>query len=129
MYMADAPVSVEQRLRWLTDRAEISEVLARYASSIDLRDWPRLETCLTPDVTTDYGALGRHENREHVIRSISGTLPGFDATHHMITNHEISIEGDTARTRAYLNVIHHLSGFAEGDHVTLRGHYDHEWLR
>lgn len=121
--------NLESTVRRLADRAEIGEVLARYASSIDLRDWARLESCLTPDVTTDYGELGRHTNREHVVRSISGTLPGFDATHHMITNHEIAIDGDTARTRAYLNVIHYLSGFAGGDHVTLRGHYEHEWVR
>lgn len=116
-------------VRYLLDRAAISDLLFRYASSLDTRDWERLETCFTPDVASDYGDLARHESREHLVRWVRRALSGFDVTHHMSTNHEITIEGDTARSRSYLHVVHTLALDGAPHTIALRGHYTKDYVR
>ena len=41
------------------DKAQIAEVLIRYATGIDFKDWPLLRTCWTDDVDVDYGEVGQ----------------------------------------------------------------------
>lgn len=43
----------------LEDKSEIGEVLIRYATGIDQRDWDLFRTCWTPDVVADYGEIGQ----------------------------------------------------------------------
>jgi len=116
-------------VRYLLDRAAISDLLFRYASSLDTRDWERLATCFTPEATSDYGEGARHGSREHLIRWVRRALSGFDVTHHMSANHEIAIEGDTARSRSYLNVVHTLRADGGPQTITLRGHYTKDCVR
>ena len=40
------------------DRQDISEVLVRYATGIDRRDWPLFRTVFTDDCELDYGEIG-----------------------------------------------------------------------
>lgn len=116
-------------LAWLLDRAAISDLLFRYASSIDRRDWERFSSCFTEDVAVDYGDLGGAAGREQLVRRVRRGLSGFDTTHHISTNHEISITGDTALSWSYLHVVHYLAGAGGVDHITLRGHYTKDYAR
>ena len=40
------------------DRQDISDLLVRYATGIDRRDWPLFRTVFTPDCHCDYGEIG-----------------------------------------------------------------------
>ena len=40
------------------DRAQIIEVLIRYATGIDSKNWPLFRTCWADEVDLDYGDLG-----------------------------------------------------------------------
>ncbi len=40
------------------DKAQIAEVLIRYATGIDSKDWPLFRSCWTDEVDVDYGELG-----------------------------------------------------------------------
>lgn len=40
-------------------KADISEVLLRYATAIDTKDWDLLRCCFTDGVDADYGEIGR----------------------------------------------------------------------
>ncbi len=40
------------------DRQDISELLVRYATGIDRRDWPLFRTVFTDDCVLDYGEIG-----------------------------------------------------------------------
>jgi len=40
------------------DRQDIAEVLLRYATGIDRRDWPLFRTAFTDDCELDYGEIG-----------------------------------------------------------------------
>ena len=41
------------------DREQIAEVLIRYATGIDSKDWPLLRSCWTDEIDVDYQQLGR----------------------------------------------------------------------
>ena len=46
----------------MDDHHKITEVLVRYATGIDSRDWKLFRTCFTDDAHFDYGYLGTFEN-------------------------------------------------------------------
>jgi len=39
-------------------RADVADVLVRYATGIDQRDWALFRTCFTEDCEADYGGIG-----------------------------------------------------------------------
>jgi hypothetical protein len=41
-----------------SDHELIGDVLVRYATGIDTKDWPLFRTCFTDDVNADYGDIG-----------------------------------------------------------------------
>ena len=120
--------SLEQQVQWLADRAEISDVLFRYFSSTDLRDWNRWGDCLTEDVEIDLG-FGQRTGREDVIRWVEAALVDVDATHHMSSNHEITIDGDTATVRSDLLTTHVVVHEGIEERLTAGGIYNHVLVR
>ena len=45
-------------LQEIADRIEIDDLLTRYATAVDGKDWDLYETCFTPDVSIHYTAPG-----------------------------------------------------------------------
>jgi ketosteroid isomerase-like protein len=121
---------MQRTLEYLLDRAEIIDVLNRYATALDGRDWKRLATCFTPDAVALYGpVLGRHEGFAAIEELCRGALEPLDSSHHMITNHEIQIDGDQARTHCYLHAQHTKAGTEGGDNFVIGGAYIDELVR
>lgn len=48
------------------DRQDISDLLVRYATGIDQRDWPLFRTVFTADCELDYGEIGAWEGVDAV---------------------------------------------------------------
>ena len=48
----------ELSLREISDRIQINDLLVRYTSAIDEKDWALLDTCFTPDAHVDYVSSG-----------------------------------------------------------------------
>ena len=53
------------------DRLEIAEVLLRYATGIDRRNWSLFRTVFTDDCDLDYGEIGAWHGAEAVTSSCS----------------------------------------------------------
>ena len=45
-------------LQEISDRIEIDDLLTRYATGVDRKDWDLWETCFTDDARIDYTAFG-----------------------------------------------------------------------
>ena len=120
--------SLEQQVRWLLDRAEISDVIFRYFSSVDLRDWESWGSCLTDDAEIDL-EFGKQVGRENVVQWAADGLADVDATHHMSSNLEITIDGDTATVRADLLTTHVVAREGVVERLTAGGVYDYTFLR
>lgn len=85
----------------LSDRLEIDDLLTRYATGVDRKDWDLWETCFTPDARIDYTAFGGIAGDVKEVRAwLEKTMDMFLMSQHMILNKEISLDGDTATSRA-----------------------------
>jgi hypothetical protein len=47
----------EDKLQFLFDRADISDVHLRYATEVDTRDWPLFRSCFTDEIENDSSSL------------------------------------------------------------------------
>jgi len=50
-----------------TDKDQIAEVLIRYATGIDSKDWSLLRSCWTDEIDVDYQQLGRFASADAII--------------------------------------------------------------
>jgi hypothetical protein len=66
------------------DQAQIGEVLIRYASGIDQRDWDLFRTCWTADVVADYGAIGRFSGIDALTDFMFASHDAMGPTHHRL---------------------------------------------
>ena len=115
---------MDKSLELLIERHNICELLYRYGSSLDDRNWARLASCFTPDAVALYGAeLGQQDGYAAIERACRSALEPLDSSQHIITNPEIEIEGETARSRCYLHAQHTKKGKLGGDNLTIGAMY------
>ncbi len=90
----------------MADRIGMDDVLTRYATAIDSRDWELLDTVFTPDAHLDYRSAGGVEGAYSEVRQwLADVLPIFDVTQHFVVNREFDHGDDEARVRScFLNV-------------------------
>ncbi|OBH11156.1 nuclear transport factor 2 family protein [Mycobacterium sp. E1747] len=121
------PDGAEARLQWLVDRAEIGDLLTAYALGVDAKNWPAIAALFTDDGVIE-SPLGSFPASEY-SRYAGAVVEPFWATHHMITNHAVTIDGDRATSRAYLQAIHLSEPSDPMRHADIGGWYDHEYVR
>jgi hypothetical protein len=97
----------------LTDREELVELLARYASIADTRDFDELpKTVFTDRVLVDFESVGSgpasEVERDAFMQQLRAFFADWQATHHSITNHRVRVDGDTASIRAHIHAQHWL---------------------
>ncbi len=117
------------RLQELVDHVEIGDVLARYCSALDCRDWAGLESVFTADATCDYGALGNPHSAAEIASLIRSTIGDLDVTQHLIGNVTVAVSGDAATADCYLISQHIRAGAPGGDHYLLGGRYSDRLVR
>jgi hypothetical protein len=103
------------------DKAQIAEVLIRYATGIDAKDWPLLRTCWTDEVDIDYGDLGHFTNADEFTALMTQIHDGMGQTYHRISNLVIKVDGDRATARFTWSVrtiaqLHRRCGRSTGAH-------------
>jgi len=90
-------------LQQIADRIEIDDLLTRYATALDAKDWDLFASCFTPDAFIDYtGAGGIKGALPEVRQWLAQVMAGFPMTQHLVTNRAIQIHGDTATCRSCL---------------------------
>jgi len=109
----------------VNDRSAISELLVRYATAQDARDWELLASCFTDDARLDYDTSGVFDRPQFIEHCRVGLAP-MKATLHYVTNHVVDVDGDHARSTSYV-----LAQHVRADDVTftLGGSYHDELVR
>ncbi len=88
-------------LQTLIDRAEITDLLTRYARAVDRQDWGLFRSVFTADARIDYTQVGGVAGDvEEVVGFLTPTMAMFEAVQHLISNIEFEIDGDEARVTA-----------------------------
>jgi 3-phenylpropionate/cinnamic acid dioxygenase small subunit len=114
-------------------RLEIAEVLVRYATGIDQRDWDLFRTCFTPDCHADYGDIGVWDGIDELTAWMDSAHQGAGHTLHRISNptiapaEAIAPEEPRATARCYVDAI--VMGADNLSGVRAVGFYDDELVR
>jgi hypothetical protein len=87
----------------LSDRLAVSDVLDAYARGIDTKDWSLVTSVFTDDASLDYTAFGGPKgSRDEIVSWLRAAVSAFAMTQHHITNRNITLVGDEARSMAEL---------------------------
>jgi 3-phenylpropionate/cinnamic acid dioxygenase small subunit len=88
-------------LELLADRLAIADVLTRYAWSLDTKVFDGLDDVFTADAHIDYTSSGGTAGAFPEVKAwLASVLPHFPVYQHLVTNVDVTIEGDTATSRA-----------------------------
>ncbi|MGH3167539.1 MAG: nuclear transport factor 2 family protein [Trebonia sp.] len=129
------PTDLESRIRRLEDRAEISELVIKYAVGVDRRDWKMFAGCFTDPAYTDFSELGSAAGsspRGELVDRIASVLDGYTVTQHLSPNHLIEFDDadpDRAVCSSYMYAQHVRQGPAGGEFYLLRGWYANHVVR
>ncbi len=111
----------------MSDRADITEVLLRYATGIDRRDWDTFRTAFTADCVLDYGEIGSFAGVAAVTEFMEQSHSMAGHTMHRLSNIVVTLDGDRATARTYVDGLILAPDNASG--VNAVGIYDDDLLR
>lgn len=109
------------------DRQDITEVLLRYATGIDRRDWALFRTVFTDDCELDYGEIGVWKGVDAVTEFMQQAHALAGHTMHRLTNQVITVDGDEAQARTYVDALILVGDNKSG--VNGIGYYDDDMVR
>ncbi len=106
------------KLQELADRSEIAEVIYRYSTGVDGKDWELFRTCFTDPVNADFTSIGAPAPRtfplDTWVRVVQKTVSPFKVTQHYNSNVTIQVDGDHASAIVYLKARHLRADDPEG---------------
>ena len=109
------------------DRQDISDLLVRYATGIDRRDWPLFRTVFTDDCELDYGEIGAWNGVDAVADFMEKVHALAGHTLHRLSNQVIAVDGDQAVARTYVDALIMVGDNTSG--VNGIGFYDDDIVR
>jgi hypothetical protein len=87
-------------LQEISDRMEITDLLARYSAAIDGRQWDELDALFTEDAVIDYTEMGGVRGSLAEQKAfLAENVPVFPVSQHLAATSTFEIDGDTARVR------------------------------
>ena len=100
----------------MADREDIIDLAVRYAWALDSKQIEVLREVFLPDATAMLRGV-QCDGVDAIIARIGGSILRLDCTQHLISNHQIVVDGDRATHRCQLQSQHVRDG-AEGGSVT-----------
>ena len=111
----------------LADRIAAQDLLTRYATAVDRRDWEQYRSIFTADAEIDYTSAGGIAGTvDEVVEFLSTSLELFEMTQHLVSNIDLEVNGDSATVTAMFNNPMRLPG---GDTWFTGGWYHHDLVR
>ena len=126
--MAATILSADPAIRVLHDRADVTDVLYRYASTIDRFDHAGLRSVLADDLWAQYGNADPVVGGDAVASWIGEATAGVVWQHHLLSVYHVEVDGDRASALVY----HTSHQVFEDDPETAKllvGRYHNELLR
>jgi hypothetical protein len=112
----------------MIDRQEIVDLTIRYTWIIDHGPREQLREIFTDDAVF-FLDVRRMNGVNEIIDKVDGTLGPLSSSQHLISNHQVQIDGNNATCSCYLQAQHTLHGTEGGDNYILAGHYLDELIR
>lgn len=114
---------MESALQEHLDRQAVKDVTIAYCWALDRHEFDRLSEVFLPDATA---RLGDEEcdGIDAIIARVTRALGPLDDSQHIISNHEVAIDGDTATSRCYLHAQHVRRTADGGPNFVVAGRYE-----
>ncbi|WP_101758042.1 nuclear transport factor 2 family protein [Oceanicoccus sp. KOV_DT_Chl] len=84
-----------------------------YAQGLDTKNWDLVRSCFADEIYIDYGFISAPTGAPEVPRraddwlmQLQMAINGFDITRHTITNHRLTVDGESLSCTAYLIADH-----------------------
>jgi hypothetical protein len=75
------------------DKEQIAEVLIRYATGIDSKDWPLFRSCWADEIDVDYQQLGRYTSADALTKVMTSLHENMGPTYHRLSNSSFTSTG------------------------------------
>ena len=126
--MATLTPGTESAVRALQDRVEITDVLYRYASTIDRFDRDGLRSVLADDLWAQYGNAEPIRGGDAVAAWIGEATANVVWQHHLLSVYHVDVDGDRASALVY-HTSHQVFEDAPDTANLLVGRYHNELRR
>jgi hypothetical protein len=111
-----------------SDEQAIIDIAVAYTWALDTKQLAELRSVFTADATADLNGVAC-AGVDAIIARIERPLSRLDATQHLVGNHQVQIDGDTATHRCHLQSQHVKRGTAGGDNFLIGGVYEDRLAR
>ena len=111
------------------DKAQISDVLIRYATGIDSKDWALFRTCWADEVHVDYAEVGTFTDPDAFTALMEQLHGSMGPTYHRLSNFAIDVDGDEATVRSYVHAVLLLTPGDPDNWIDVVGHYQDVFVR
>ena len=120
---------MDPTLASLLDERDIINVQTRYAMSLDARDWDAFRTCFAKDAVAVYEGLGEFAGVDAIEELCKRALLPLTRSQHLLGNHCVQVDGDSATAQCYYQAQHLLVGTEGGDTFVIAGKYADDFVR
>jgi hypothetical protein len=103
-------------------RQALNDVVLRYATGIDTRDWALLRSCFTEDCQADYGDVGKWDTGNELCAFMEKVHADCGHTLHRMLNQVVRPDGDGFTSRTYGDAIVMRADNRKG--LQMHGYYD-----
>src|SRR3954449_11193499 len=93
--------SLDPRISAIQDRLDITDVLYRYASTIDRFDYEGLRSTVSDDLVAQYGNADPVSGGDAVIAWIGEFTADVVWQHHFLSVYHVDVDGDHAKALVY----------------------------
>ncbi len=112
----------------MADREDIIDLAVRYAWALDSKNVDGLRDVFTPDATAMLRGV-ECNGVDQIIARIGGSILRLDCTQHLISNHQVIVDGDTATHRCQLQSQHVRAATEGGHNFIVGGYYEDRVVR
>ena len=116
-------------LQTLLDEREITRLALSYCRALDTKNWSVLDDVFLPDATADLAGPTELVGIEEIRTRIRTALEHLDDSQHLVGNHEVAVDGDTATHRCYLQAQHVRRAATGGPNYIVAGRYEDRLVR
>ena len=99
----------------IEDRLAVGDVIIKYADSVDQLDYDRYASCFTDDVVVSGFTPEPISTLAAYMPWLRKARDRFGRTQHMIGNIQVTLDGDRAHMRSYVQATHEVPG--DVDHL------------
>jgi ketosteroid isomerase-like protein len=91
----------DQALQELIDFHQVSQVIYRYASTVDAKDWSTLRSLFVEDATAKYGDYPEVTGVDAILDFITTASEPREWLHHLLSVYHVDVDGDEAVALTY----------------------------